>query len=319
MINLGQMMRWTGWWAGLWLILLVGCAPDSPVAGENGLEVAVVAELPTAVSTALPTLTPTATSTPSPMPTATATPTPLPPPNTPTAVPTATATPTETPTPTATAVPSCTQRDVNPDDLFAVVTFQYGLGRDYAPTDLVSINDHFPPAVTKGFPNEIRAIVLEPLQELIAAMQAAGLQPQIISGYRSYYSQNIAYQKWAEREPERVGMLSARPGHSEHQLGTTVDFGSPVLYQYVEGADENIEFHTYFFKTPEGTWLIENAHQYGFTLSYPREAQEITGFYYEPWHYRYVGVEMATFLKENNLSLTAFQLQSQPPPCIPES
>ncbi|MCA9980343.1 MAG: M15 family metallopeptidase, partial [Anaerolineales bacterium] len=166
--------------------------------------------------------------------------------------------------------------------------------------------------------NQIRAIALEPLTQLIADMQAAGLQPQIISGYRSYYSQNIAFQKWVEKEPERATQLSARPGHSEHQLGTTVDFGSPVLYQYVEGADEKIEFHTYFFKTPEGIWLLENAHTYGFTLSYPREAQEITGFYYEPWHYRYVGVEMATFLKENGLSLTAFQLQSQPPPCIPE-
>ncbi len=316
MTNFWRRITRIGWLVGLgWL---VGCAsaPSSDVVAVAEVTrptTAVVAIIPTEVEIETSTPTPTATATPIP-----ATPTPPPPPATPTAVPTATATPTSTPIPSPTAVPSCTQRNVSPDDLHAVVTFQYGLGRDFEPPDLVSINDHFPPAVTKGYPNQIRTIALEPLQQVIADMQAAGLQPQIISGYRSFYSQNIAFQKWVEKEPERVGMLSARPGHSEHQLGTTVDFGSPVLYQYVEGADENIEFHTYFFHTPEGVWLLENAHHYGFTLSYPREAQEITGFYYEPWHYRYVGVEMATFLKENGLSLTAFQLQSQSPPCVPE-
>jgi zinc D-Ala-D-Ala carboxypeptidase len=297
----------------IWLAVLaigVGCAPSN---GVMTMPPATATTQATAVAITLPTATPIPpTLTPS------ATPTAVRPPNTPTPLPTATNTPTPTATPTATAVPSCIQRDVAPDDLLPLVNFQYGLGREYEPPDLISINDHFPPAVTKGYPNQVRAILLEPLKQLIADMQAAGLQPQIISGYRSYYSQNIAYQKWAEAEPERVGMLSARPGHSEHQLGTTVDFGSPVLYQYVEGADEDIEFHTYFFKTPEGVWLLENAHKYGFTLSYPREAQAATGFYYEPWHYRYVGVEMATFLKENGLFLTQFQLQTQPEPCIPD-
>ena len=99
------------------------------------------------------------------------------------------------------------------------------------------------------------------------------------------------------------------------ELGTTIDFGSPVLYQYVEDADETLEFHTYFYKTPEGVWLLENAHNYGFTLSYPREAQNVTGFYYEPWHYRYVGVEMATFLNDNSISLTEYLLVNNPAPC----
>jgi D-alanyl-D-alanine carboxypeptidase len=82
------------------------------------------------------------------------------------------------------------------------------------------------------------------------------------------------------------------------------------------GSDD-VEFHTYFYKTSEGIWLAENAHRYGFTLSYPREAFELTGFYYEPWHYRYVGVEMATMLKEIEMFLTEYQLLTQPEPCIP--
>ena len=111
-------------------------------------------------------------------------------------------------------------------------------------------------------------------------------------------------------------IVSAPPGHSEHQLGTAVDFGSPELADVV--GEPDIEFHTYFFKTSEGAWLLENAHRYGFTLSYTRETFELTGLYYEPWHYRYVGVEMATHLKELGQTLTQYQLANQPEPCIPE-
>ena len=151
---------------------------------------------------------------------------------------------------------------------------------------------------------------------MIEDMYSAGLEPFIISGYRSYYSQSIAWEKWNRLEPERAIQLSAPPGHSEHQLGTTVDFGSPELAAIV--GDPDIEFHTYFYQTREGEWLLEHAHEYGFTLSYSREAYELTGFYYEPWHYRYVGVELATYLRDQNLTLTAYQLDTLPLPCHPD-
>ncbi len=137
-------------------------------------------------------------------------------------------------------------------------------------------------------------------------MTAADLRPTIISGYRSYDQQYIAWSKWTTEVPERASLLSAPPGASEHQLGTTLDFGSPEL---------DNEFHTYFYQTAEGAWLVENAHLYGFTLSYPREATEITQFYYEPWHYRYVGIELATQLHAAGLSLTEWQLANLPVPC----
>jgi LAS superfamily LD-carboxypeptidase LdcB len=79
----------------------------------------------------------------------------------------------------------------------------------------------------------------------------------------------------------------------------------------------DIEFHTYFYKTSEGIWLAENAHRYGFTMSFPPETTEVSGFYYEPWHFRYVGPEMAAFLHDLDSSLTEFQLAKQPEPCIP--
>jgi zinc D-Ala-D-Ala carboxypeptidase len=252
---------------------------------------------------------------------ATVTPTKIAPPPTPTAIPTVTqtATPVATATPTVTATPTITptatpigpcSRRVPPDDLLTLVTRQYALSRDYEPADLVPLADYFPPAVTLGFPNSVRQVIVPSLQQLIADMQAAGLAPTLISGYRSYSAQSIAWNKWLAREGDRGAMLSAPPGHSEHQLGTTVDFGSPEL--------EN-EFHTYFFKTGEGLWLAEHAHKYGFTLSYPRRAFELTGFYYEPWHFRYIGVEMATYLKEVDMFLTEYQLLTQPEPCIPDT
>lgn len=219
------------------------------------------------------------------------------------------------PTPTATPIGVCSQR-IPSDDLFTLVTQTYNLSRDYAPQDLVLLTDHLPIDVTLGYPSEIREVALEPLVTMINDMKAEGLQPQILSGYRSYSAQSIAWNKWSTEMPERASIISARPGHSEHQLGTVVDFGSPSLPEIV--GEEDIQFHTYFFKTPEGIWLLDNAHRYGFTLSYTREASEITGFFYEPWHYRYVGSEMAAQLKEVGLTLTEYQLSNQLEPCIPD-
>lgn len=286
--------------------LLGGCAPAS--AGP----VATVAEpvQPTATTSTVQTATPfPATAVPSATPIAT-----IGPPASPTPIPPPTATPTMIPTATPDRTVACSAR-VPADDLFTVVTLTYGLSRDYAPADLVPLSDYLSSDVTLGYPSEIRAVVVEPLVEMVTAMQEAGLQPQIISGYRSYSAQAIANDKWRTLEPERAGILSAPPGFSEHQLGTVVDFGSPELPGIV--GQDDVEFHTWFYKTGEGVWLLENAHRYGFTLSYSRAAQEITGFFYEPWHWRYVGVEMANFLRENELSLTEHQLQTEPPPCIP--
>lgn len=287
------------------VLLTVACTTPAgtetaAVAAEIGLS-ATATPRPPVVATGLP---PTLTSTPTAEPTATAT---LPP----TPVPTATITPSPTPDRTL----PCSQR--MPDNgLLTIVTLTYGLSRDYEPAGLVELSGYLPNNVTLGYPTQLRRLAVGPLVEMITDMQAAGLQPVVISGYRSFSAQAIAREKWLEKEPERANILSAPPGFSEHQLGTVVDFGSPELAEIV--GQEDIEFHTYFYKTSEGIWLLENAHKYGFTLSYPFEAFEVTGFFYEPWHFRYVGVEMATHLHEQGLSLTEHQLGTEPPPCIPE-
>ncbi|MBW7958314.1 MAG: M15 family metallopeptidase [Candidatus Promineofilum sp.] len=300
---------------GLMLLLLGACSPGRTTASSAAVaESTLTPEAtirPPAVSTGLP---PTTTSlaeittSPTSAPSTPAPPTPIP-------TSTIAATATITPSPTPDRDVLCSQR--MPDNgLLAIVTLTYGLSRDYVPAGLVDLSAYLPKEVTLGYPTQLRRLAIGPLVNMINDMQAGGLHPMIISGYRSYSAQAIARQKWAEKEPDRVNILSAPPGFSEHQLGTVIDFGSPELAEIV--GVEDIEFHTYFYKTSEGIWLLENAHKYGFTLSYPFEATEVTGFFYEPWHYRYVGVEMATFLHEQGTSLTEYQLSTEPPPCIPD-
>jgi len=158
--------------------------------------------------------------------------------------PIATATPTTTPSPTP--IGPCVDR--NPaGDVLELVTLEFGISREYVPPDLVDLSDQLPITVTLGYPSQIREIVIGPLTLLINDMLEADLQPQIISGYRSYASQAIAWNKWLEQVGDRASIVSASPGHSEHQLGTTIDFGSPELALIV--GDEDVKFHTYFYKT----------------------------------------------------------------------
>lgn len=236
------------------------------------------------------------------------------PPPTSTSNPTPSSTATPSPTPSPTPIGLCSERQPG-DDLLTLVTLEYGLSRDYSPSDLVELSSRLPVTVTLGYPTQVREVILEPLSQMVEDMIDAGLRPQIISGYRSYSAQSIARSKWFEKNPDSAAIVSAPPGHSEHQLGTTVDFGSPELAEIV--GVENIEFHTYFYQTSEGKWLEEHAHEYGFTLSYSREAFELTGLYYEPWHYRYIGQELAKSLKQQGLTLAEYLLDSDSPPCIP--
>jgi zinc D-Ala-D-Ala carboxypeptidase len=194
------------------------------------------------------------------------------------------------------------------DDLLIFVSQQFGLPETYVPPNLVLLSDYFGISVTLGMSNQVQLDIVEPLRRMIEAMHAVDLNPSIISGYRSYSEQHLAWKWWNSQYPDRVAIMSARAGHSEHQLGTTIDFGSPSL---------NHLFHVDFAGTPEGTWLAENAHLYGFTMSYPANTYEITGFKYEPWHYRYVGKELSEQLRQSGLTLTEWQLEQFQPPCIP--
>lgn len=131
-----------------------------------------------------------------------------------------------------------------------------------------------------------------PLWEMIAAAKEEGIKLWMTSGYRSYYDQEYIYNGYVKRDgQEKADTYSARPGHSEHQTGLAYDLND---------LDWN------FGETPEGIWVAENCYKYGFILRYPEGKEEITGYKYEPWHIRYVGVEKATEIYESGLCLEEF-------------
>lgn len=118
------------------------------------------------------------------------------------------------------------------------------------------------------------------------------------SGFRSYETQRIIFSNGMQSNPENTLIAIAKPGHSEHQLGTTID---------LTGASINFaSASAYLDQTKEDIWLSNNAHLFGFIQSYPKGKEHITGYKYEPWHYRYVGIENAKKIKELNITISEF-------------
>lgn len=225
-----------------------------------------------------------------------------------TAVPTLAATPTNLPSPTApptlavpTTDPECVLYQANLDLLTPIVTRDIEVSRDFIPTNLETPSLAYRNSYI--VPIQLRDIVIGPLKAMLEASNQAGLQITAVSGYRSWSEQQIAFEKWNQLYPDRAASFSAQPGHSEHQLGTAVDFSTP----YMESLYDNL-FHTNFYYTPEGQWLNDNAASFGFTLSYPSWAVDETGYEWEPWHYRYVGVQLAQELSERRLTLIGYMV-----------
>lgn len=130
------------------------------------------------------------------------------------------------------------------------------------------------------------------LQELQEHARIDGYNIPLVSGFRSYSLQQTIYNNYVEMDGvENADTYSARPGHSEHQTGLAFDVGA---------IDDD------YGETPEGKWLIENAHRYGFIIRYPKNKQYITGYKYEPWHIRYIGTEHAKKIYEQNITLEEY-------------
>ncbi len=173
-----------------------------------------------------------------------------------------------------------------PDGYLMLVNRQYRLPAAYEPKDLVKPN-------VKRTSSSIlmRKDAAEALERLFAAAkEEAGLTLYAHSGYRSYSTQQAIYQRKINevKNVEKARLLVADPGASEHQLGLAMDVkGSP-----------NGKLNAAFGKTKEGIWLAENAYRFGFIIRYKEEWTEITGYAYEPWHIRYVGLEHAAIIHE---------------------
>lgn len=126
-----------------------------------------------------------------------------------------------------------------------------------------------------------------------------GFELVAFSTYRSYEYQATLYNSYVARDgKEKADRYSARPGYSEHQTGLAFDIG--------EKGREDLWLEEAFGESPAGKWLAENAHKYGFILRYPKGKENITGYMYEAWHFRYLGVELATKVKESGLTLEEY-------------
>ncbi len=127
---------------------------------------------------------------------------------------------------------------------------------------------------------------------LSEAAAEEGLDIWLASGFRSFDDQDRIYHNYVDSYgQETADTFSARPGHSEHQTGLAID---------VNTIDDS------FAGTPEAIWLEEHAHEYGFIIRYPKGKENITGYKYEPWHIRYLGVEKATEVYNSGLTLEEF-------------
>ena len=178
----------------------------------------------------------------------------------------------------------------NPDDLLVVVNKNNKLPNGFIPKNLTKIS--------LEFANEDKYMVKEAKEQFEKlSRDAKKLNYNIIavSTYRSYDYQEKLFNNYLKEKGEKHTLnYSAKPGHSEHQTGLAVD---------VMGSNND---YNLFEESKEFNWMKNNAHKYGFILRYPKDKYQITGFKYEPWHYRYVG-NVAKYIYDNNLTLEEYK------------
>src|SRR5215211_2647899 len=180
------------------------------------------------------------------------------------------------------------------DDLRVLVDRSRSLPPDYVPKDLVPLCGY---GISTLGSEALRREAAEHLGRLAQDAAADGEKLVVASAYRSYEEQRRSYESLKGVLGADAGRLSAAPGHSQHQLGTAVDFTN---------AAAGYKLGVPFARTSAYRWLDHHAWEYGFVLAYPRGEQERTGFRWEPWHYRYVGVRDAKRIEESGQSLQVF-------------
>lgn len=169
--------------------------------------------------------------------------------------------------------------------LDVIVNKYYKLDKDYEPEDLTIINSKFASGTQK-----LRKEAAGKFEEMASDMLKENLKIYAGSTYRSYSYQEGLYNRYVKKDGfKEAETYSARAGYSEHQLGLAVDIVNGK-WNYLSEGDK------------EYTWLINNSYKYGFILRYPHESEYITGYVFEDWHFRYLGIDLATKVHESKLT-----------------
>ena len=164
--------------------------------------------------------------------------------------------------------------------------------------DIVVVNKQFGLPKDYRAENELEVEALKAAETMMKDALKEGIVINIKSGYRSYKTQEALHEYYVKRDGSKVAnRYSAIPGHSEHQTGLAFDFTT---------SNTNKSIGTWFTNTQQAKWLYENAYKYGFIIRYPEGKEEITGYQYESWHYRYVGYEHSKNFAMNNLTLEEY-------------
>ena len=205
------------------------------------------------------------------------------------------------------------------DDTYLVlVNKQNAVDQSYEPEGLVTLDSSY---TTGGKEIDLNQTVAEAVVSLLDAMAAEGTDNvTVTSGYRTYeYQQKLfnryiaeekaAHPDWTDEQVrEQVLTYSAAPGTSEHQTGLCVDLFTTEmegLWNYGSETPKN-PYDKGFAETDAFEWLMEHAHEYGFILRFPENKTDVTGYSYESWHYRYVGVEHAARIHEGGITLEEY-------------
>ncbi|MDD2429093.1 MAG: M15 family metallopeptidase [Eubacteriales bacterium] len=183
-------------------------------------------------------------------------------------------------------------------DFLALTTLESLISADYAPYHLVDLRLR-----KTGGDMQLRKEAAEALTRMFEAATEAGFTLYVKSAYRSYQTQKTMYENRLERYGRDDGVV-AYPGSSEHQTGLAVDV---LNYEWTQQDGMRPEFA----KTPEARWMFDNCARFGFILRYMEDKQDITGIIYEPWHFRYVGDEVAAYIMDNHMSLEEFTTEYQ--------
>lgn len=178
-----------------------------------------------------------------------------------------------------------------PYKLDTLVNKNNRLSKYYRPYDLTKIDESY-----SNKNKYLRRDACKHFELLSKDAKSKGFRIIAVSTYRSYYYQKELFNHYVKTIGLKKALkASAKEGHSEHQLGLSVD---------VEGS--NLDYNK-FEESKEFKWMVDNAYKYGFILRYPKGKEYITGFKYEPWHFRYVGVKVAKFIHDKKITLEEYK------------